>query len=205
MSLFCYVKRVFNVNTMAKEKIQKLQAYPLKWITEHLAVGYAPRSHADLAMIRNQGISAIVNLCAECYDLHELEKKAGFDVYYLPIADEGAPDLESLNKVLAWIDARIAAGEKVLMHCRYGIGRTGTLIVAYLFKNGHSLRQALNKMQHTPCIPMSDQQYRLLRKYSEKLGLPKAPLREARNKMIDESDTFFRKWTAMQKWFDTDE
>ncbi len=179
--------------------------YPPKWITERIAVGYAPRSLADLETIRSQGIGAIVNLCAECYDLHELEKKAGFDVYYLPVADEGAPDIESLDKALAWIEALIAEGKKVLVHCRYGIGRTGTLVVAYLFKNGHSLRQALNKMKHTPSIPMSDQQYRLLRKYSEKLGLPRAPVSEAQMKMADESDTFFKKWSAMQKWFDTDD
>lgn len=179
--------------------------YPLKWITEHIAVGYAPRSHADLETTLNQGISAIVNLCAECYDLHELEKKAGFEVYYLPIADEGAPDIESLEKALAWIEDLIADGKKVLIHCRYGIGRAGTLVIAYLLKNGFSLRQALNKMKHTPSIPMSDQQYRLLRKYSEKLGLPKSPVIEAQERMTDESDTFFRKWSAMQKWFDTEE
>ena len=179
--------------------------YPLKWITEHIAVGYAPRSHADLGTLHTQGINAIVNLCAECYDLHKLEKEAGFDVYYLPIVDEGAPDIEQLEKTITWIEACIADKKKLLIHCRYGIGRTGTLVVAYLFKNGHSFRQALNKMKHTPSIPMSDQQYRLLRKYSEKLGLPKAPVTEAQQKMADESDTFFKKWSAMQKWFDTDE
>jgi hypothetical protein len=39
--------------------------YPVRWITSELAVGYAPRSHDDLATIRTQGIDAIVNLCAE--------------------------------------------------------------------------------------------------------------------------------------------
>jgi protein-tyrosine phosphatase len=188
-----------------KEKTENMSEYPLKWITEYIAVGYAPRSITDLDTIRAQGISAIVNLRAECYDLHELEKSANFEAYYLPIVDEGAPDIEQLEKMIIWIEACIADDKKILIHCRYGIGRTGTLVIAFLFKNGYSLRQALNKMKHTPSMPMSNQQYKLLRKYSEKMGLPKTPVIEAQKKMADESDTYFKKWSAMQKWFDTDE
>jgi len=50
-----------------------MQQYPVRWITAELAVGYAPRSHNDLTTIRAQGIAAIVNLCAECYDLYDTE------------------------------------------------------------------------------------------------------------------------------------
>lgn len=175
--------------------------YPVKWITESIAVGYAPRSVEDLETIRTQGISAIVNLCAECYDLNELEKKADFHVFFLPLPDEGAPEIAQLEETLAWIEARITDGMKVLMHCRYGIGRTGTVVIAYLFKKGLSLRQALDKMKHTPSIPMSHQQWRLLRKYSEKLGLPKAHVLEAQSETVPESDIFFKKWAAMEKWF----
>ena len=178
--------------------------YPIKWITEDIAVGYAPRSVADLETIRTQGISAIVNLCAECYDLDELEKKAGFNVFYLPLPDEGAPDIEHLEEALGWIESCIAEEMKVLIHCRYGIGRTGTVVMAYLFKKGLSLRQALNEIKHTPSIPMSHQQWRLLREYSEKLGLPKAHVLEAQSEIVPESGVFFKKWAAMQKWFNAE-
>ena len=187
-----------------REGAVKLTEYPIKWITEHIAVGYAPRSRADLETIRTQGISAIVNLCAECYDLNELEKKADLDVFYFPLPDEGAPEIEHLEETLVWIEARIAEGMKVLIHCRYGIGRTGTVVIASLFKKGLSLRQALNKIKHTPSIPMSRQQWRLLRKYSEKLGLPKADVLDAESEMVQESDIFFRKWAAVQKWFNAE-
>ena len=181
-----------------------MTGYPIKWITEDIAVGYAPRSVTDLETIREQGITAIVNLCAECYDLNELEKKADFNVFYLPLPDEGAPDIEHLEETMAWIEARIHDGMKILIHCRYGIGRTGTVVIAYLFKKGLSLRQALQKMRHTPSIPMSHQQWRFLRKFSEKLGLPKAHVLEAQSKMAQDSDVFFKKWSAMQKWFNSE-
>jgi hypothetical protein len=61
--------------------------YQMTWITSDLAVGYAPMSYAELDSIRSQGINAIVNLCAEFCDLHEIEEASGFEVYYLPILD----------------------------------------------------------------------------------------------------------------------
>ena len=70
-----------------------MSKYKLTWITDNLAVGHAPMSYADLEVIRKQGIDAIVNLCAEYCDLHEIEEKTGFEVYYLPIPDENAPEL----------------------------------------------------------------------------------------------------------------
>ncbi|HDK43847.1 MAG TPA: hypothetical protein ENG91_04765, partial [Desulfobacteraceae bacterium] len=65
-----------------------MAAYELTWITESLAVGHAPMSYAELDSIRAQEIDAIVNLCGEFCDLHEIEEKTGFEVYFLPIPDE---------------------------------------------------------------------------------------------------------------------
>jgi len=184
-------------------KGKKMQQYP-EWITPDLAVGYAPRSQEALSVIRDRGIGAIVNLCAECYDLHELEKKAGFDVRYVPVHDEDAPSMKELEKTLAWITENIKAGKKVLVHCRFGIGRTGTVVAAYLMSEGLSFKAALGKMAHTPSTPMSRQQFRLLKEYSAALGLRKAPVREAEKKSEAESSTFFEKWEALRDWFESD-
>ena len=175
--------------------------YPIKWITEHLAVGYAPRSHAELGTIRYQGISAIVNLCAECYDLYDIEKNAGFDVYYVPIPDEEAPDLEGLGKALAWVTDGINNKKKVLVHCRFGIGRTGTFVAAYLMSQGHSLKAALKKMKHTPSIPMSRDQWDVLDQYCEKLGVSRAGVPEVQEEIEPPADSFFKKWKAILDWF----
>jgi protein tyrosine phosphatase (PTP) superfamily phosphohydrolase (DUF442 family) len=86
--------------------------YELTWITNRLAAGHAPMSHEDLDSIRDQGIDAIINLCGECRDLHELEEQAGFDVYYIPIPDETAPTIEELEKALAWLDEAIYLNKK---------------------------------------------------------------------------------------------
>ena len=179
-----------------------MQAYPVRWITTELAVGYAPRPHDPLATIPSQGITAIVNLCAECYDLHNTEKKAGFDVYHMAIPDEEAPSLEDLETALAWVAACIDSGKKVLVHCRFGIGRTGTFVAAYLMRTGHSLRGAILKMKHTPSIPMSRNQWNLLVRYSEKLGVSKSGAAALQHETEQPTDTFFKKWESMLDFFE---
>ena len=77
--------------------------YKLTWITEDLAVGYAPFSTSDLESVQRAGIGAIVNLCGEVCDLVELQETAGFEVYFLPVPDACAPDLEEMEKAMSWI------------------------------------------------------------------------------------------------------
>jgi protein-tyrosine phosphatase len=158
-------------------------AYLLTWITRDLAVGYAPMSYADLDSIREQGINAIVNLCGEFCDLHEIEENSGFEVYYLPIPDECAPDMEALEKGLAWLDEAIYLGKKILVHCRHGIGRTGTFVTSYLLRRGLGMKLAQKKIKHTRAKPTNFSQWWLLKKYGKKSGILKIrePSLEGRN------------------------
>lgn len=147
-----------------------MTTYEITWITSQLAVGYAPMSYADLDRLKEMGIDAIVNLCAEFCDLHELEEQSGFEVYYLPIPDEGAPDLEAMERGLAWLDEAIYLGKKILVHCRHGIGRTGTFVSAYLLRRGLGLKVAEKKLRHSRATPANYSQWRLLKKYGKQSG-----------------------------------
>jgi protein-tyrosine phosphatase len=122
-------------------------AYSATWVTDQLAVGAAPMSYEQLDCLRAEGIGAILNLCGEFCDLHDIECAAGFEVYHMPLADEEAPELAELEKALAWLDEAIYLGKKVLIHCRHGIGRTGTVLNAYLLRRG--LGQAANAQIQT--------------------------------------------------------
>jgi hypothetical protein len=73
--------------------------------------------------------------------------RRGFEVYHMPLADEEAPELAELEKALAWLDEAIYLGKKVLIHCRHGIGRTGTVLNAYLLRRGLGHRLAWFKLR----------------------------------------------------------
>ncbi|SMC94765.1 Dual specificity phosphatase, catalytic domain [Desulfocicer vacuolatum DSM 3385] len=154
-----------------------MSQYQLTWITDSLAVGYAPTSYAELDDIKAQKINAIVNLCAEFSDLHEIEEAAGFEVYYLPIWDEDIPEMKDMEKALAWLDEAIYLEKKVLVHCRHGIGRTGTFITSYMIRRGLGLKAAKKKLKSSRANPSNYCQWKMLRQYGKKSGTLK--IREA--------------------------
>jgi protein-tyrosine phosphatase len=145
-------------------------SYELTWVTDQLAVGHAPMSYEQLDSIKEQGIGAIVNLCAEFCDLHELEENAGFEVYYLPIHDECIPEMEAMEKALHWFDEAIYLKKKILVHCRHGIGRTGTFVSAYLLRRGLGLKLVKKALKPTRANPSNYSQWKLLKKYSKQQG-----------------------------------
>ncbi|WP_457552921.1 protein-tyrosine phosphatase family protein [Desulfobacula sp.] len=162
-----------------------MSQYPINWITESLAVGYAPMSYAELDAIKAGGIDAIVNLCAEFSDLHDIEASFGFEVYYLPIWDEDIPKIEDMEKALAWLDEAIYLGKKVLVHCRHGIGRTGTFVTSYMIRKGLTLKAASKKLKSSNANPSNYGQWKLLKKYGKQSGALKIrePSLEIKNRV----------------------
>lgn len=55
-----------------------------------------------------------------------------------PIPDFGVPAEDQLEAILDAIDAALARGEGVYVHCWGGIGRTGTVVGAWLARHGRA-------------------------------------------------------------------
>jgi ADP-ribosyl-[dinitrogen reductase] hydrolase len=103
--------------------------------------GYHDRDlPTDLDAIKRAGVTTIVPLI-EHFEFGMLKISPYFteaalrDIYvdWHPVKDGGVPsNVESYRKLIARIEARILAGEKILVHCKAGHGRTGTACAALL-------------------------------------------------------------------------
>lgn len=176
--------------------------YQLHWITDHLATGHAPMSYEDLESIRTQGVGAIVNLCGEFCDLHQIEETSGFEVYYLPVTDEHAPDLEAMEQALDWLDEAIYLGKKVLVHCRMGHGRTGTFVAAYLLRRGFDFKGADQTMKGRNVRPATYDQHHFLKQYGKKAAPLKAAAPRLDNRPAAGMDSLLSEYEHLLAGFD---
>jgi len=171
--------------------------YTVNWLTNQLATGSAPMSYDDLDVLQEQGIDAIVNLCGEFCDLYQIEQQSGFEVYYLPIPDECAPDMKLMEEALQWLDEALYLKKKVLIHCRHGLGRTGTFVSAYLLRRGMGLKLTEKKLKSVRVTPSSYSQWKLLRKYGKEQGQLNAREPSIENKETVNLFPFLKEYSAI--------
>jgi hypothetical protein len=64
----------------------------------------------------------------------------------MSIPDMGTPSVDAMQGILDALDAALAAGKTVYVHCFGGIGRTGTVVGCYLVRHGLDGTAALAKI-----------------------------------------------------------
>ena len=107
----------------------------------------------DLAAIKAWGADAVVTLMEskelDLYDVRDLPGKVqdlGMTWIHLPIQDEQAPTKQF---DLAWhtegksLVERLISGQRILLHCKGGLGRTGTVAAKLLIEFGYSADEAI--------------------------------------------------------------
>lgn len=141
--------------------------------TGELWPGAMRRLDEDLEVIRDWGGTAVVTLNQYSelvwLGLSELGSRVGSQGlvwWHCPIVDFGAPgpDFEQ-----AWasagpeIQARLSGGERVLLHCLAGLGRTGTIAARILMERGVSAEDAVLAVRRArPGSIQSEEQMRYL-------------------------------------------
>lgn len=118
--------------------------YPeFDWLTTHVAVGgrFPPEKASCLAKVH--GVRAVVDLRAEDSDDEEILRAAGIDFLHLPTPDLQPATHEHLDRGVAFVRERVAKGEKVLIHCQHGIGRSALLALCVLVDRGWEPLDAL--------------------------------------------------------------
>jgi len=134
-----------------------------RWIVRGLLGGMARPGllcdeAEDLGALRQLGVHTLVTLEEEPLPPAWLAA-FGLDAEHLPIPDMKAPPIDGAIALCRRTAARIAAGLPTVYHCRAGLGRTGTLLAAYLVFTGMDALQALEEVRATsPRYVQSDAQ-----------------------------------------------
>ena len=107
----------------------------MSWITPHLAVGGRVLP-GDIPRLARTGITRVVDTRSEKKDDVEALGREGIELLYLPTPDTFPLSVEQLRQGARWINEQIAQGERVLVHCEHGVGRSVLLTASALVAGG---------------------------------------------------------------------
>lgn len=113
------------------------------WLTGQLAVGGCfPIERAD-ELAREHGIGAVIDLREEDCDDEERLRSAGIDFLHLPTPDLHPASVDQLDRGVLFAREHIGRGDKVLIHCQHGIGRSALLALCIMVDQGWQPLDAL--------------------------------------------------------------
>lgn len=100
----------------------------------------------DLDALVSEGVGALVSLSED--PLHRVAiAQRSLRYLHLPIPDMSAPSVEEIDRGVSFIARARGDDLAVAVHCRAGMGRTGTLLACCLVESGHSPTEAMAQLR----------------------------------------------------------
>lgn len=140
----------------------KKRKLDIAWLTDDLAVGSAPLDE-HWQSILDAGVGAVLEVRSEEKDDTSLLEEKGIPHRREEVPDYGAPSLADLDSMVSWIQEQMRQHRKVLVHCRYGLGRSAMVCCATLISLGFPVDVAYNMLRSVrPNVSLSVKQVNAL-------------------------------------------
>jgi ADP-ribosyl-[dinitrogen reductase] hydrolase len=107
-------------------------------------------------------------------DLGARARATGLGFHHLPIPDQGTPTLAEMVALNAQIRGWMDAGERVVLHCMGGLGRSGLVAATALVNAGLSPSAAIQEVRDTrdPRAVETQAQADFVHLFAKQMGAP---------------------------------
>ncbi|HET7844446.1 MAG TPA: protein-tyrosine phosphatase family protein [Xanthomonadales bacterium] len=119
------------------------------------------------------GVTQLFCLETECDDDFDALAGLGIGLHHVPVMDMGAPTTAQATAIGRLASVALDSGHAVAVHCRGGLGRTGTAIAAILVWRGATAETAISRVRAAqPYAVQSLVQHQFIHEFAEHLRRP---------------------------------
>jgi len=111
------------------------------FITPSIAVG-SEFFTEEIPLLKTLAFDTVVDVRTESFDDTPTLTEYGINYHRIPAPDCTGFTIEQYKSGTQWIDDKVRTGSRIYMHCKSGLGRSPTMMIAYLIKKGSSLEDA---------------------------------------------------------------
>ncbi len=100
----------------------------------------------DLKALSRCGVTMLITLTEKDFPQDALARH-GLKNFHLPVYDHEPPTVAQIQMLLARMSAAMRRGEVLAVHCLAGLGRTGTVLAAWMVREGLTAEEALRRVR----------------------------------------------------------